>query len=71
MCLRYFNYNLKTYVATYAGYCMLFGPKQSSGSVSASPHTYFRPRPLPSHFSAAYVYVNVVIRSTRPRYLDI
>jgi len=41
---------LKIGYATYEGYCMLFGPRQSSESVSASPHTYFRPRPPPSHF---------------------
>jgi len=50
---------------------MLFGPIQSSESVSASPHTYFRPRPLPSHFLAPYAYVKAVIISIRPRYLDI
>lgn len=58
-------------LATYEGYCILFGPIQSSESVNASPHTYFRPRPLPSHFLAPYAHVNAVIRSSRPRYLDI
>lgn len=55
---------------TYDGYCTLFGPIQSAGSVSASPHTYFKPRSFPSHFLAPWAHV-VTTSRIRPRYLDI
>lgn len=50
---------------------MLFGPIQSAESVSASPHTYFKPNPFPSHFFAPYTWAHAVITRIRPRYLDI
>lgn len=57
---------------THAGYGELFGPVQSFESVSASPHTYFKPMPLPSHFLAEQRWTALVVsKRTKPKYRHI
>lgn len=47
---------------THEGYCILFGPIQSLESVSASPQTYLRPRPLPRHLFEAKLLVIATVK---------